>query len=450
MKQKNMVREHLRHAVLGGAVLGLLACPAPNDGGGESASDPTAAPAEEASPFRPATDTIEATPEAIEEAFIQLARNKRAIAETWADRDFETFEAGVYREPDTGHYIVNGDVPITDVKHLQEFFEQNVAQGSPDIQGLVVNTAGGVDTVWNDSEKRSLTYCVSTGFGARHDQVVTAMSAAGGAWEGAADIDFIHAPTQDGACTAANNQVVFDVRPVTGASYLARAFFPDDARSNRNVLINSSSFTLSPSGNLSLTGILRHELGHTLGFRHEHTRPEAGQCFEDDNWRPLTSYDAFSTMHYPQCNGGGDWKLNLTAADQSGAACLYGPASGFTIDTNVCIPPTPIAPTGCGPITVTESGSVAQGVNDAYGPYSVAQGTNFTVQMAGTGDPDLYVRFRQPPGIGIGQYDCRPFLTGAAESCDLPVPFGATTAHVMVRGFTNGTYNLTIEHTPTP
>ena len=49
---------------------------------------------------------------------------------------------------------------------------------------------------------------------------------------------------------------------------------------------------------------MAHELGHTLGFRHEHTRPEAGTCFEDNNWRPLTPYDSASIMHYPQCNGG--------------------------------------------------------------------------------------------------------------------------------------------------
>ncbi len=68
---------------------------------------------------------------------------------------------------------------------------------------------------------------------------------------------------------------------------------------------------------------MRHELGHTIGLRHEHTRPESGTCFEDNNWRALTSYDAASVMHYPQCNGSNNGDLNLTAADKAGVAALY-------------------------------------------------------------------------------------------------------------------------------
>ena len=69
--------------------------------------------------------------------------------------------------------------------------------------------------------------------------------------------------------------------------------------------------------------IMGHELGHTLGFRHEHTRPEAGICFEDLNWRPLTDYDSASIMHYPQCNGTST-DLSFTQTDAEGVAALYG------------------------------------------------------------------------------------------------------------------------------
>jgi len=120
---------------------------------------------------------------------------------------------------------------------------------------------------------------------------------------------------------------MFDVNPVNaGGSYIARSFFPNNARSSRNVLIDGSGFTLSAP--TTLRGVLRHELGHTIGFRHEHTRPEAGTCFEDNNWRPLTPYDSASVMHYPQCNGTGDWSLSLTQLDIQVAQSIYGPGSG--------------------------------------------------------------------------------------------------------------------------
>ena len=105
------------------------------------------------------------------------------------------------------------------------------------------------------------------------------------------------------------------------ALYFASAFFPSYQRRNREVKIDCTSFgTIDP---WTLQGVLRHELGHTIGLRHEHTRPESGTCFEDNNWAALTAYDSSSVMHYPQCNGTNTWALNLTTKDKTGAAALY-------------------------------------------------------------------------------------------------------------------------------
>ncbi|MBW2525173.1 MAG: peptidase M10, partial [Deltaproteobacteria bacterium] len=233
---------------------------------------------------------------------------------------FEQFLEVIDQEPDTGIYIVDGDTPILTYPELVAFYEQYVQTGA-----LIVHQAGGVDAAWDDTQKLALTYCVSaSSFGSRYGQVVDAMATAAAAWEAAAHVDFIHRSDQDGDCTSSNDQVLFDVNQTRKRSYLARAFFPNFPRSSRNVLISASAYGSSQP----LEGILKHELGHAIGFRHEHTRPEAGTCFEDSSWRPLTPYDSASVMHYPQCNGSADL-LALTALDRHGAACLYGqPGTG--------------------------------------------------------------------------------------------------------------------------
>jgi len=224
-------------------------------------------------------------------------------------------ELAVY-EPEYGVYVANGDEAFEGEAQLREFYEASIKPGA-----LAIYRTGGADVKWNASQAVNLTYCVSTKFGSNYSAVVNAMTSAAGAWEAAARVNFIHLSQFDGDCTARQNGVLFDVNPVNSQQYLARAFFPNSSRRSRNVLIANSSF-----GNIkpwSLTGVLRHELGHTIGFRHEHTRPEAGTCFEDNQWRALTPYDSSSVMHYPQCNGTNNGDLVLTSLDKSGAASAY-------------------------------------------------------------------------------------------------------------------------------
>ncbi len=362
-----------------------------------------------------------------EEAGAQASRN----ALSWNE-----FLTKVYREPATGIWIVDGDTPLDSDKKLAEFYQDEVRG-----QKLIINQTNGVDTRWTDAQKLQLTYCISKTFGTRQAAVIQAMATATSAWMGAANVKFAYVAAQDAACTASNAQVLFDVNPVNvSGQYLARSFFPGQGRSTRNILIDNS--TPDPNSGVQLAAVLRHELGHTLGFRHEHTRPEAGACFEDNSWRALTPYDSASVMHYPQCNGTGGWNLVLTSKDVQGAQSVYG-APGSSSGTTT--PSTPTTPSSGNVLTQTAAGNLAAGAAKNIGPISVQPGTSFEVVMTGSGDPDLYVNFGSAPTAT--SYACRPYLDGANESCLLTVPASAVTAYVTVVGYSASTYSLTIKYT---
>ena len=250
-------------------------------------------------------------------------------------RDFvsyEEFRESLYCEEGLDLCIVERDVPLIGEEALRDYYDRVVHSEAPSPNALTVMNTNGQDAKWDMQTRMNLTYCVSDTFGNRKQFVVDAMDDAALAWEGTASIDFKYVSSADSNCTTSNSSVLFNVAPADpSSSYLARAFFPNYPDSYRSVLINLSSYdsTKSAGGeigrNLTMTGILRHELGHVLGFRHEHIRPEAQayKCAEDDNYRPITPYDSESVMHYPQCNGDGDWSLTLTQSDRQGATQYY-------------------------------------------------------------------------------------------------------------------------------
>ncbi len=236
---------------------------------------------------------------------------------------YQEFRASTLVDVDD-QYVVNGDEPVATDGKLRQFYDDMVGDkhtGKKLEGGLIVNRVSGQDDKWSASQALNLTYCVSTKFGSDHARMVTAMASGAGQWEAASSkVDFVYVPSQDASCTTRNNTVLFSVEPVNTNSYIARAFFPSSPKRSRNVLVDDSIWT---SGSWTPSNIVAHELGHTLGFRHEHTRPESGTCFEDNNWRALTPYDSASIMHYPQCNGSSS-DLSMTDQDRAGIRALYG------------------------------------------------------------------------------------------------------------------------------
>jgi len=152
-------------------------------------------------------------------------------------------------------------------------------------------------------------------------------------------------------------------------------------------------------------------------------------------------------MHYPHCNGGGDWSLQLTGPDKAGAACIYGKGSNNTENLGQCQFQMPDVVSGTEATESFANQSVALNQMTHYGPFLVKPGSLIEVRMTGNGaspgDADLYVDFTRKPELN--RWICRPYLSHSNESCELQVPTNRSKAFVMVRGYSAANYQLSVK-----
>jgi hypothetical protein len=150
-------------------------------------------------------------------------------------------------------------------------------------------------------------------------------------WMKVCGVEFVYRGALDTDTAARPGAALFPVMQYdSGGQFIAAAFFPDDPVERRFVIIDPSYF--SPTLRFDRVGVLRHELGHVLGFRHEHIRSEAPAACPGEplfGTTPLTAYDPRSVMHY-FCGDVGAAELAITDVDRAGAQKLYGlPRSVF-------------------------------------------------------------------------------------------------------------------------
>jgi hypothetical protein len=241
-------------------------------------------------------------------------------------------------------YVVEGDL-LLDEDELESYAQRLVAleqlrnvrlgeEGGVGIMprpsaALVGITEGGKVVRW--APGTVLTYTVLKDTFENDDQyesVVGHMRVATSNWQDTCGVEFQYDASLDDSTTTRPEGVLFPVRGFdSNGRFIASAFFPNGPRHRRRVLIDPSFFETS----FDHTGVLRHELGHVLGFRHEHIRSGAPAVCPDETTADtfdLTPYDPQSVMHY-FCGGVGTKDLAISDVDKQGARKVYGLPRGM-------------------------------------------------------------------------------------------------------------------------
>lgn len=265
---------------------------------------------------------------------------------------------------DTTYYFAEGDRRLNEEQlmlHAKELEIQyakwkSLQEVDPSLRAsvsrfqaeLVSEAEGGKSVRWKVNA--TLNYCVlrrSFGSGPEADEryraIVAEFKKATEGWttvERTSVPPFVHKSELDNSpLTGIPDGVTFAVTLANlPNSVIASAFFPNDPQAEWNVYVSPTNYFGS---NLAFDriGVLRHELGHVLGFRHEHPRSEAplvcqtNEIFDGDVI-PLTEYDPVSVMHY-FCRGFNNpqqetlnqerRKLKLTEVDKRALRLIYPP-----------------------------------------------------------------------------------------------------------------------------
>lgn len=257
---------------------------------------------------------------------ISLENAVKELAQGIGRDDSQSFRALLRLTPrdDDGSYLIEGDIGVSEVEYAEYILRY--AKGDQlitDDLEIDVNLHNGALDYFAASEDRILPFAVvrsSFSTVGQYQEVVTLFNLAASDWEKACPecgIDFVHVKDKDDQ--AAPQGLNFIVRMRDGGGfYAARAPFPHKTGSDRVVRIDPTFFTHERPHD----GILRHEIGHILGFRHAHANGVPGCKVEKDQMVALTEYDKRSIMHY-FCGGGGNDEMTLTELDIVGFRKLY-------------------------------------------------------------------------------------------------------------------------------
>tara|TARA_A100000171_G_scaffold35638_2_gene34186 strand:- start:4349 stop:5353 length:1005 start_codon:yes stop_codon:yes gene_type:complete len=255
-----------------------------------------------------------------------MSDNKNLFYPNW--NDFLGFYDTVHLRGEM-YFVIQGDMLLTkeDIAqyHLKSLIlEQEVFEGRA--QKLVGEIRDG-DTV-KINNPRDLSYAIRKMSFTDEEYILVKenMAQAVRDWQAVCNIKFFHKSEVDTKLDEFSNprEVTFVIEKVNvSGNFIASSFFPYYEKNRRFISVDNSYF----STDYDQVGVFRHEIGHILGFLHEHSHLDAHpDCFERTpvNTIPLGGYDSESVMHYfcPVGNAG-SVELLITETDRKMAFLYY-------------------------------------------------------------------------------------------------------------------------------
>jgi hypothetical protein len=214
----------------------------------------------------------------------------------------------LYTEDDLFDYLAGSGEPNPDAAMSDWLGKMNARRPTAalislgDFIELKARTQAGVIVYWHSRADRQFKFALD-GASFHNDKdyyfaVQTAFVAATKDWETICpecDIHFTYDWQSDWKHPRPGTDLTFVVQARdVGGDYVAASFYPDWPKADRYVYVDPSYV----KSRFDHTGVFRHEIGHILGYRHEHLEGVSGCQREGGEWKNLSPYDPHSVMHY--------------------------------------------------------------------------------------------------------------------------------------------------------
>lgn len=261
------------------------------------------------------------------------------------------YQAGWQRYRDSamagpdGTLVVEDDLVFESEQDLQAYFDERTLEDR-DKAHAFQNSESDYIPAYEFPNSVDIKYCVSDNFGADKATWVSRIAQATADWTRIVNVRFRYLSEHDDSCSADTDEVDFaavrrdGINLYCGASKLIWS----GGCPTSNGVIDTGVLLIDPARdvtnggsrpNMTPVGVLRHELGHILGLRHEHPWGSftcQGEVIdypaEDITGVQLghVAYDSLSVMHYPDaiCGGNPQGTYAITNADSNSVQVLYG------------------------------------------------------------------------------------------------------------------------------